>query len=128
MEDPFQGSETTHTLCRTWETRQTLSDERWENSRPLLLEQMLLAEKIPSAYRKCDHCKEKQAAIRCRDCLPKHLFCSECDLHFHKNCALHNRDCMLQGFYKPIPPTCYVKVDEAGAVAVCEQGMHEFVF
>ena len=127
MDDPFQGSKATATVSRTWEMRQTLSDERWENARPQLLELMLSAEKIPVAYSKCHHCQKKQSAIRCRDCLPKQLFCSECDVAIHKNGVLHNRDSMLQGFYKAIPPTCYISVNDDGAVALCEQGMFEIV-
>ena len=107
--------------------RQTLSDERWDMARPQLLDLMLAADKIPDAYSKCSHCKNKQTAIRCRDCLPKQLFCSECDVNIHRHLPLHNRDSLLQGFYKPIPPTCYAAVNDDGAVSLCEQGMYEIV-
>ena len=127
MDNPFQSDTPPPTLSRTWEMRQTLSDERWETARPHLLQLMLSAEKIPNAYRRCDHCKGKQAVIRCLDCLPKELLCCECDLKIHKNFALHNRDAMIQGFYKPMPPTCFISVNDDGAVALCEQGMYEIV-
>jgi len=124
MEDPFQSSGATPAV-RTWEMRHTLSDQRWDTARPQLLDLMLAADKIPDAYSKCSHCKKKQTAIRCRDCLPKQLFCSECDVNIHRHLPLHNRDSLLQGFYKPIPPTCYAAVNDDGAVSLCEQGMYD---
>ncbi|XP_034546316.1 uncharacterized protein LOC117817673 isoform X2 [Notolabrus celidotus] len=119
MEDPLECSEATATVFRTWETRQTLSDEKWEHARPQLLELMLSAEKTP--LEPCDHCNSEQAVIRCRDCLPKELFCSKCDVSIHQHGVLHNRDSLVKGFYEAIPPTCFVSVNENGAHTFSEQ-------
>ena len=61
--------------------------------------------------------------IRCHDCLPKHLFCNDCDLSVHQNYVLHNRDSVVEGFYKALPPTCYIVQDGSVAHQLCEQGM-----
>ena len=108
-------------LTRTWDMRQTHSEEKWENARPNLLESMLSAEW--TLDQSCDHCHTKRAVIRCRDCLPKHLFCSDCDLSVHQNYVLHNRDSVVEGFYKALPPTCYIVQDGSVAHQLCEQGM-----
>ncbi|KAK0131236.1 hypothetical protein N1851_034058 [Merluccius polli] len=104
---------------RTWDMRQTQSEEKWENARPHLLESMLSAEW--TLDQSCDHCHTKRAVIRCRDCLPKHLFCSDCDLAVHQNYVLHNRDSVVEGFYKALPPTCSIVQDGSGAHQICEQ-------
>ena len=123
MEDPLDCSVETLTVPRTWEMRQTLSDEKWETARPHLLDLMLSAEK--PLLELCDHCNMEQAVIRCRDCLPKQRFCSECDVFHHQSCVLHNRDSLVEGFYTAIPPTCYALRNDDGTHTLSEQGMYQ---
>ncbi|XP_035528808.1 uncharacterized protein LOC118336301 [Morone saxatilis] len=57
----------------------------------------------------CSQCGNNCAAIRCRDCLPCHFLCAECDISRHSNASvLHNRDAMFAGFFEPLPPTTCV--------------------
>ena len=123
MEDPLDCSVEALTVPRTWEMRQTLSDEKWETARPHLLDLMLSAEK--PLLELCDHCNMEQAVIRCRDCLPKQRFCSECDVFHHQSCVLHNRDSLVEGFYTAIPPTCYALRNDDGTHTLSEQGMYQ---
>ncbi|XP_059918294.1 uncharacterized protein LOC132465616 isoform X2 [Gadus macrocephalus] len=118
-DDPLACSEGREMLTRTWDMRQTHSEEKWENARPNLLESMLSAEW--TLDQSCDHCHTKRAVIRCRDCLPKHLFCSDCDLAVHRNYVLHNRDSLVEGFYKALPPTCHIVQDGSGAPEISEK-------
>lgn len=121
LEDPLQCSEPVLTVPRTWEMRQEMAAEKWESARPELLDLMLSANKTPQCFETCQQCNMQQAVIRCRDCLPKELFCSNCDVSIHQNFVLHNRDSVLEGFFKPIPPTCFVSTTNV----ICEQGKNQ---
>ncbi|KAK0134004.1 hypothetical protein N1851_030440 [Merluccius polli] len=69
LQEANKALEAREMLTRTWDMRQTQSEEKWENARPHLLESMLSAEW--TLDQSCDHCHTKRAVIRCRDCLPK---------------------------------------------------------
>ncbi|XP_056092620.1 uncharacterized protein LOC130071774 [Rhinichthys klamathensis goyatoka] len=50
---------------------------------------------------------------RCRECLPEEWFCGDCDVLHHKKQPLHNRECVIRGFFQPIPPTsCIIKGED----------------
>ncbi|KAL0159623.1 hypothetical protein M9458_007753, partial [Cirrhinus mrigala] len=50
----------------------------------------------------------------CRECLPEEWFCGECDVLRHKKQPLHNRECVIHGFFEAIPPTSYAIKGEDG--------------
>ncbi|XP_042578416.1 uncharacterized protein LOC122137066 isoform X2 [Cyprinus carpio] len=46
----------------------------------------------------------------CRECLPEECFCRDCDVLHQKKQLLHNRECVIRGFFEAIPPTsCVIK-------------------
>ncbi|KAL0151432.1 hypothetical protein M9458_051276, partial [Cirrhinus mrigala] len=48
------------------------------------------------------------------ECLPEEWFCGECDVLRHKKQPLHNRECVIHGFFEAIPPTSYAIKGEDG--------------
>ncbi|XP_024128979.1 uncharacterized protein LOC112147084 [Oryzias melastigma] len=94
-----------------WTARKASSLEKWTVLRPSMVNQLLMYEKPKEGH--CHHCRSQVAAIMCRDCLPRPLHCASCDLTVHDRLVLHNRSSMIEGFYRPIPPTTFVK-EEGG--------------
>ena len=60
--------------------------------------------------------------LRCRECLPEQWFCGACDMHNHSKRPLHNRDSVVDGFFKAIPPSTCISRGETGIYATHEQG------
>ncbi|XP_051814217.1 uncharacterized protein LOC127536875 [Acanthochromis polyacanthus] len=88
----------------SWSDRQHKASERWKESRPYNLQCLIEEESV--GHPLCCLCNEP-AVIRCRDCLPEEWFCGDCDILHHKKQPLHNRECIIDGFFKAIPPsTC----------------------
>ncbi|KAI4819445.1 hypothetical protein KUCAC02_004691 [Chaenocephalus aceratus] len=93
----------------SWPFRQQKASERWREARPHHLQCLL--EKEAVGHPLCGLC-HKPAVIRCRECLPEEWFCGDCDVLHHKKQPLHNRDNLINGFFKPISPTtCVVRVE-----------------
>ncbi|KAK1880172.1 Transducer of Cdc42-dependent actin assembly protein 1 like [Dissostichus eleginoides] len=93
----------------SWSFRQQKASERWKEARPHHLQCLL--EKEAVGHPLCGLCHEP-AVIRCRECLPEEWFCGDCDVLHHKKQPLHNRDSLINGFFKPISPkTCVVRVE-----------------
>ncbi|KAI4806439.1 hypothetical protein KUCAC02_017264 [Chaenocephalus aceratus] len=93
----------------SWPFRQQKASERWREARPHHLQCLL--EKEAVGHPLCGLCHEP-AVIRCRECLPEEWFCGDCDVLHHKKQPLHNRDSLINGFFKPISPTtCVVRVE-----------------
>jgi len=59
---------------------------------------------------------------RCRECLPEEWFCGDCDVLHHKKQPLHNREAVIDGFFKAIPPTTGIMRGEGG-YCTHEQGV-----
>ncbi|XP_029916449.1 uncharacterized protein LOC115365531 [Myripristis murdjan] len=95
-----------------WKDRQASTLEKWTVLRPVMVNQMLLSEKPKEAA--CHHCRAKVATVMCKDCLPRPLHCTACDLARHDSLVLHNRSSMVEGFYRPLPPTTHIKEEEGG--------------
>ncbi|XDV52425.1 hypothetical protein PO909_021154, partial [Leuciscus waleckii] len=51
---------------------------------------------------------------RCRECLPDQWFCETCDCKNHRRWPLHDRESVLEGFFKAIPPSTYFVRGEGG--------------
>ncbi|KAJ8262138.1 hypothetical protein GJAV_G00162820 [Gymnothorax javanicus] len=72
-----------------------------------------LLKKEAVGHRLCCVCQEP-AVIRCRECLPEEWFCGDCDVMHHRKQPLHNREGVIDGFFKAIPPTTCIIRGEGG--------------
>lgn len=52
-----------------------------------MVNNMLSSEKPKEGV--CHHCGHKAAVVMCRDCLPRSLYCTACDLSTHEALVLH---------------------------------------
>ncbi len=107
-----------------WTLRQMVSENHWIAARQTLLDCSLASDRVD--FLTCDHCRVKAAVIRCKDCLPKPHYCDSCDVSTHQHLVLHNRECFLDNFFKPIPPSNIVK-DVSGQQTICEQGKQQLL-
>lgn len=69
----------------------------------------------------CHHCGQKAAVVMCRDCLPRSLFCTDCDLSTHEDLVLHNRASMVEGFFRHLAPSTFVQQHEGGKFSYHEK-------
>ncbi|KAL1261585.1 hypothetical protein QQF64_006850, partial [Cirrhinus molitorella] len=102
-----------------WRNRQTTSLENWTVMRPFMVNNMLSSEKPKEGV--CHHCGHKAAVVMCRDCLPRSLYCTTCDLSTHETLVLHNRASMVEGFFRHLPPSTFVKQHEGGKFSYHEK-------
>ncbi|XP_048066670.1 uncharacterized protein LOC125280281 isoform X3 [Megalobrama amblycephala] len=118
LQNAMDCDEPRSTASHDWALRQTLSEERWQEARPKLLDSLLASDCVRRGP--CDHCNMKEAVIRCKDCLPKPRYCGQCDVSMHQNMFFHNRETLIDGFYKPVPPSTAVQ-DLSGQNIIYEQ-------
>ncbi|XP_059370900.1 uncharacterized protein LOC132108245 [Carassius carassius] len=102
-----------------WRNRQTTSLENWTVMRPFMVNNMLSSEKPKEGV--CHHCGHNAAVVMCRDCLPRSLYCSACDLSTHEALVLHNRASMVEGFFRHLPPSTFVQQHEEGKFSYHEK-------
>jgi len=117
------------TSMSVWTRRQLTAERKFKAAGPELLSCMLAAESVPQHC--CQQCNTVDAVVRCLDCVPSgvQFVCAACDSMFHKKLIFHEREVMIDGFYKHIPPTSSVKMDERGRCELVEQGaFKEFSF
>lgn len=81
-----------------WKERQSSTLQKWTTLRPFMVNQMLSSERPKQEL--CQHCGQKLAVVTCRDCLPRPLYCTVCDITIHESMALHNRTSMIEGFFQ----------------------------
>ncbi|CAL8255602.1 unnamed protein product [Gadus morhua 'NCC'] len=105
------GDRPQRSSASSWTFRQQKASERWTEKRPNNLQGLI--EKEAVGHPLCCLCP-KPAVIRCRECLPEEWFCGDCDVLHHKKQPLHNRECLIRGFFEPIPPTTRVMKGEDG--------------
>lgn len=103
-----------------WKDRQASTLEQWTVLRPFMVNQLLSSEKPKQGL--CQHCRQKIAAVTCRDCLPRPLYCATCDLAIHDSLVLHNRSSIVEGFFRPLPPSTHMKEDKGGKFSHHEKG------
>lgn len=108
------------TSSNTWSVRMAQAKEKWAALRPEMVESLLTAEY--TEIRPCQHCQLKRSVIRCKDCVPKQLYCADCDILAHER-KLHNRETDVEGFFRAISPSTLVKVDIDGQFHFEEKGM-----
>ena len=90
--------------------------------RPMMVNYMLSSEKTNEGV--CLHCKQEKAVVMCRDCMPRTLYCTACDLCVHESMVLHNRTAMVEGFRRPLPPNTYI-TDYEGKFTFNEKGTYK---
>ncbi|KAF4118211.1 hypothetical protein G5714_000262 [Onychostoma macrolepis] len=103
----YPSAEPQKSSASLWSFRQQKASERWKEARPYHLKCLIATEAVGQPL--CWLCHEP-AVIRCRECLPEEWFCSDCDVLHHKKQPLHNRECVIHGFFEAIPLTsCVIK-------------------
>lgn len=85
-----------------------------------MVNNMLSSEKPKEGV--CHHCGNKAAVVMCKDCLPRSLYCTACDLSTHEALVLHNRASMVEGFFRHLPPSTFVQQHEGGKFSYHEKG------
>lgn len=95
----------------SWTFRQQQASQRWKEARPFHLKCFIQTQDVGQPL--CSHCS-KPAVVRCRECLPDQWFCETCDTKNHRRWPLHDRESVLEGFFKAIPPSTYFVRGEGG--------------
>ncbi|XP_050957563.1 uncharacterized protein LOC127158523 [Labeo rohita] len=107
----YPSAEPQRSSASSWSFRQQKASDRWKEARPYHLKCLIAKEAV--GHPLCWLCHEP-AVIRCTECLPEEWFCGECDVLRHKKQPLHNRECVIHGFFEAIPPTSYAIKGEDG--------------
>ncbi|KAF3847111.1 hypothetical protein F7725_020139 [Dissostichus mawsoni] len=94
----------------SWTQRQKEVQQCWQQARPQNVDNLLITKNIIKMT--CNHCLLEEAVIRCEECMPSEWFCAECDILVHTKHTLHSRQTTCNGFYKCIPPTESVKLQD----------------
>ncbi|KAK0133033.1 hypothetical protein N1851_031611 [Merluccius polli] len=104
-----------------WTQRQLAAQKKFRAAMPELLNCKLAAETVVEHC--CQQCKAADAVVRCLDCVPSgtQFLCPACDTKVHKKHVFHDREAMIYGFFKPIPPTSSVMIDQSGQHQLAEQ-------
>ena len=76
----------------TWTRRMQSVEANWESSRASIFSALLKSHAIPCPESICFICKKENAVIRCHQCGPRVLLCSNCDEVVHEKKSLHDRD------------------------------------
>lgn len=90
----------------TWQTRQTRLETNWEGFRANLAYYAICQEALTFPQH-CSTCSVELdlCVVRCLDCGPGVLFCSECDMQVHDHNPIHDREAWNGNFFSPILPT-----------------------
>ena len=106
-----------------WTQRQLTAQKKFRAAMPELLNCKLAAETVVQHC--CQQCKAADAVVRCLDCVPSgtQFLCPACDTKVHKKQVFHDREATIYGFFKPIPPTSSVMIDQSGQHQLAEQGI-----
>ena len=106
-----------------WTQIQLTAQKKFRAAMPELLNCKLAAETVKKHC--CQQCKTADAVVRCLDCVPSgtQFLCPACDSKVHKKYIFHDREAMIYVFFKPIPPTSSVMLDQSGQYQLAEQGM-----
>ena len=86
----------------TWERRMENLNENWEASRSSIFEAILLSQS-PSVEL-CYICHKAPCLLRCDECSGKRM-CPKCDAKIHEEHLFHDREALVDGFFRHIPPT-----------------------
>ena len=92
----------------TWESRMENLNENWEASRSSIFEAILLSQN-PSVEL-CDICHKAPCLLRCDECSGRRM-CPKCDANIHKEHLFHDREALINSFFRHIPPTFIMNED-----------------
>ncbi|RXN37101.1 hypothetical protein ROHU_002351 [Labeo rohita] len=107
----YPSVEPQRSSASSWSFQQQKASDRWKEARRDHLKCLIAKEAV--GHPLCWLCHER-AVIRCTECLPEECFCGECDVSRHKKQPLHNRECVIHGFFEAVPPTSYAIKEEDG--------------
>ena len=81
-------------------------NENWEALRPSIFKSILQLEGCGLSLNAhhCELCNHVSWQIRCIECGGKRM-CSECDASIHQYLPFHDREALLDGSLRSIPPT-----------------------
>ena len=100
-------------------------EANWESNRESLFSALLKSHMVPSRDAICFFRNKKNAVIRCHQCGPRVLMCSNCDERIHEQKPLHDRDVWMNGFFQEISPTDAVLEDGSlGFVSKIQRTVH----
>ena len=94
-----------------WAKRMQSVEAVWENSRADIFAAVLKSHATPNIEAVCFMCRDDTAVVRCRNCGPTVLLCTNCDETTHQTKPLHDRDIWVNGFYQSVPPTETILTD-----------------
>lgn len=92
-----------------WERRMESLNENWETSRSLIFKAILLSQK-PGILEQCDICQKGPCLLRCEECSGRRM-CPKCDATIHKELLFHDREALIDGSFRHIPPTVIMNED-----------------
>ena len=104
--DSSQSMEdTTHI---SWESRMAILNENWEASRSAIFEAILFSQN--PGVELCDICHKSQCLLRCDECSGRRM-CPKCDAIIHEEHLFHDREAVIEGSFRHIPPTFTLNED-----------------
>ena len=92
-----------------WDKRMETLNENWEASRPLIFKAVLFSQ-CPDIPCECEICHEEPWLIRCKECSGRRM-CPACDAAVHEELLFHDREALLDGSFRHIPPTVVINDD-----------------
>lgn len=107
LQEAFADAEKLMSATRiTWQTRQTRLETNWEGFRANLAYYAICQEALTFPQH-CSKCSVEldQCVVRCLDCGPGVLLCSECDMQVHDQNPIHDREAWNGNFFSPLLPT-----------------------
>ena len=90
---------------QNWEERQATLNQSWNDSRAELFEAVLKTQFAVAQAQQCSRCAQRQAVVRCCECHLNCHLCGKCDQEIHQFLPLHDRDAIINGHFRPIPPS-----------------------
>ena len=81
----------------------------WEASRSSIFKAVLLSQNPGVGF--CDFCHKAPFLLRCDECGGSRM-CPDCDATIHEENLFHDREALIDGSFRHIPPT--LKVNEDG--------------
>lgn len=104
--DSFQSVEDTTRM--SWESRMETLNENWEASRSAIFEAILLSQN--PTVELCDICHKAPCLLRCDECSGRRM-CPKCDVIIHEEHLFHDREALIEGSFRHIPPTFVLNDD-----------------
>jgi len=98
-----------------WEQRSRKQYDETRNNRPFYFGLGILRAALPEAGTRCELCNDREACLRCLDCISQGplLLCGLCDISQHPYAHFHRRESFAGGFWQREAPS--VTFSEVGA-------------